>query len=123
PYLLVLPAVLILVAVAGWPLVKIIQLSLQQQQSGKRALFTNGGSTPFVGLANFGHVLSDATFWTVVLRTLIFTVVNVGLSLVLGLAIAALLNRISTWARIILMAVLLFVWAVPSTVSTQIFYW
>ncbi len=123
PYLLILPAVLILVAVAGWPLVKIVQLSLQQQQSGKRALFHNSGSTPFVGLANFGHVLTDSTFWRVALRTLIFTAVNVGLSVGLGMAIALLLNRISAWARIVLTAVLLFVWAVPSTVSTQVFYW
>jgi N,N'-diacetylchitobiose transport system permease protein len=123
PYLLILPAVLILIAVAGWPLVKIIQLSLQQQQSGKRALFTNGGSTPYVGLANFAHVLSDPEFWTVVVRTLLFTGVNVGLSLALGMSVAALLNRVSAWARVVLMAVLLFVWAVPSTVSTQIFYW
>ncbi|MDP9221481.1 MAG: sugar ABC transporter permease [Actinomycetota bacterium] len=123
PYLLILPAVLILVAVAGWPLVKIVQLSLQEQESGKRALFHSGGSTPYVGLANFGHVLTDSTFWTVALRTLVFTVVNVGLSVVLGIAIALLLNRISAWARVVLTAVLLFVWAVPSTVSTQVFYW
>jgi len=123
PYLLILPAVLILVAVAGWPLVKIVQLSLQEQESGKRALFHNSGSTPFVGLENFGHVLTDSTFWSVALRTLVFTIVNVGLSVGLGIAIALLLNRISTWARIVLTAVLLFVWAVPSTVSTQVFYW
>jgi N,N'-diacetylchitobiose transport system permease protein len=123
PYLLILPAVLILVAVAGWPLVKIVQLSLQEQESGKRALFHNNGSTPYVGLQNFRHVLTDSTFWTVALRTLVFTVVNVGLSLVIGIGIALLLNRISPWARIILTAVLLFVWAVPSTVSTQVFYW
>jgi N,N'-diacetylchitobiose transport system permease protein len=123
PYLLILPATLILVAVAGWPLVKIVQLSLQQQEAGKRALFHNSGSTPFVGLTNFGNVLTDSTFWTVTLRTLVFTAVNVGLSVVLGIAIALLLNRISAWARVILTAVLLFVWAVPSTVSTQVFYW
>jgi N,N'-diacetylchitobiose transport system permease protein len=123
PYLLILPATFILVAVAGWPLVKIVQLSLQQQESGKRALFHNSGTTPFVGLANFRNVLTDSTFWTVVLRTVVFTAVNVGLSVVIGIAIALLLNRVSTWARIVLTAVLLFVWAVPSTVSTQVFYW
>jgi N,N'-diacetylchitobiose transport system permease protein len=123
PYLLILPAVLILIAVAGWPLLKIIQLSLQEQESGKRALFHNGGSTPFVGLENYTRVLTDSNFWTVALRTLVFTVVNVGLSLLLGIAVALLLSRISSWARVILTAVLLFVWAVPSTVSTQVFYW
>lgn len=123
PYLLILPAVLVLVAVAGWPLVKIVQLSLQKQESGKRALFHSGGNTPFVGLENFQRVLTDSTFWTVALRTLIFTAVNVGLSILLGVAIALLLQRVSRWARVVLTAVLLFVWAVPTTVSTQVFYW
>jgi N,N'-diacetylchitobiose transport system permease protein len=123
PYLLILPAVLILVAVAGWPLVKIIQLSLQKQEAGKYALFHNGGNTAFAGLSNFTHILSDSTFWTVAFRTLVFTAINVVLSLLLGMAIALLLNRVSRWARLILTAVLLFVWAVPSTVSTQVFYW
>jgi N,N'-diacetylchitobiose transport system permease protein len=113
----------VLALVAGWPLVKIVQLSLQKQQSGKYALFHSGGSTPFVGLRNFTGVLTDSGFWTVLLRTLVFTAVNVGLSLLIGLSTAVLLNRVSRWARLLLVGVLLFVWAVPSTVSTQVFYW
>ena len=123
PYLLITPAVIVLALVAAWPLIKIVLLSLQQQQSSKRALFTNEGTTPWVGLRNFADALSSRTFWTVLERTLIFTAVNVGLSLAFGIAIAVLLNRVSKWARVILIAVLLFVWAVPSTVSTQIFAW
>lgn len=123
PYLLILPASLVLAAVAAWPLVKIIQLSLQKQQSGKFALFHSGGATPFAGLKNFTGVLSDSTFWTVLTRTVVFTAINVVLSLLVGLAMAILLNRVSTWARLVLTGVLLFVWAVPSTVSTQVFYW
>ncbi|MCU1657447.1 MAG: Carbohydrate transporter rane protein 1 family [Pseudonocardiales bacterium] len=122
-YLLILPAVVVLVGVTGWPLYKIIMLSLQRQDSGKFALFHSAGTTPFVGLRNFTRVLSDSAFWTVLERTLVFTVLNVGLSLALGMGVALLLNRVSKWARVILVAVLLFVWAVPSTVSTQIFYW
>jgi N,N'-diacetylchitobiose transport system permease protein len=123
PYLLVLPVVLVLVVVAGWPLLKIILLSLQKQESGKYALFHSGGTTPYTGFANYLNALTDATFWTVVLRTVLFTAVNVALSLVIGMAIAQLLNRVSRWARVLLTVTLLFVWAVPSTVSTQIFYW
>jgi N,N'-diacetylchitobiose transport system permease protein len=123
PYLLILPASLVLAVVAAWPLVKIIQLALQKQESGKYALFHSAGTTPFVGLKNFANVLSDSNFWTILVRTVIFTAVNVVLSLLIGLAVAILLNRVSTWARLILTGVLLFVWAVPSTVSTQVFYW
>ncbi|HEY3633272.1 MAG TPA: sugar ABC transporter permease [Jatrophihabitantaceae bacterium] len=123
PFLLILPCVAVLIAVAGWPLYKIIMLSLQKQESGKYALFHSRGTTPFVGLKNFGDVLTDSTFWTILERTVIFTAVNVVLSLLIGMGIALLLNRVSQWARIILVAVLLFAWAIPSTVSTQVFYW
>jgi N,N'-diacetylchitobiose transport system permease protein len=123
PYLLILPVVLVLVVIAGWPLVKIVLLSFQKQESGKYALFHNGGTTPFTGFTNYANALTDSTFWTVAFRTLVFTAVNVALSLVLGMAIAHLLNRVSRWARLFLTGTLLFVWAVPSTVSTQIYYW
>ena len=123
PYLLILPCAAVLAAVAGWPLYKIITLSLQKQESGKYALFHSQGTTPFVGLKNFGNVLSDSTFWDILWRTVIFTAVNVGLSLLVGMGIALLLNRVSRWARIILVMVLLFAWAIPTTVSTQVFYW
>ncbi len=123
PYLLILPAALVLLVVVVWPLFKIVQLSLQKQESGKFALFHSGASSPFVGLANFRAVLSDSTFWTVLGRTSAFTAINVVLSLLLGIGIALLLNRVSRWARLLLVAVLLFVWAVPTTVSTQVFYW
>ncbi|MDT4914321.1 MAG: N,N-diacetylchitobiose transport system permease protein [Pseudonocardiales bacterium] len=123
PYLLILPVVLVLVTIAGWPLVKIILLSLQKQESGKYALFHSNGTTSFTGLTNYVNTLTDSLFWTIAFRTLVFTAVNVLLSLVVGMAIAQLLNRVSKWARVLLTATLLFVWAVPSTVSTQIFYW
>ena len=123
PYLLIVPGSIILLVVAGWPLVKIVELSLQRQEAGKYALFHNNGTTPWTGLTNFTHVLSDHVFWGVVGRTLAFTAINVLLSLAIGLGVALLLNRVSPWARILLTSVLLFVWAVPTTVSTQIFYW
>jgi N,N'-diacetylchitobiose transport system permease protein len=123
PYLLIAPTSIVLLLVAGWPLLKIIELSLQKQESGKFALFHNNGTTPWTGFTNFGRVLTDRTFWGVAERTFVFTFVNVALSLLFGIGIAVLLNRVSPWARIMLTAVLLFVWAVPSTVSTQIFYW
>jgi N,N'-diacetylchitobiose transport system permease protein len=123
PYLLVLPVALVLVVVAGWPLLKIILLSFQKQESGKYALFHNGGTTSYTGVTNYVNALTDSTFWTVALRTLVFTAVNVALSVVIGMAMAHLLNRVSRWARLLLTVTLLFVWAVPSTVSSQIFYW
>jgi N,N'-diacetylchitobiose transport system permease protein len=123
PYLLTVPAVAVIAVVVAWPLFKIITLSFQKQESGKYALFHGGGSTPFTGFTNYVNVLTDRTFWTVLGRTVGFTAINVGLSLFIGIGIAVLLNRVSRWARITLVAVLLFAWAIPTTVSAQIFYW
>src|SRR3954447_21946223 len=97
PYLLILPVVVVLVTIAGWPLIKIILLSLQKQESGKYALFHSGGATPVPGLTNYANTLTDSMFWTVAFRTLVFTAVNVLLSLVIGMALAQLLNRVSKW--------------------------
>jgi N,N'-diacetylchitobiose transport system permease protein len=123
PYVLVAPALVVIVLVAGWPLLKIVTLSFQKQESGKYALFHNGGATSWAGFANYADALTSSTFWTVLWRTLVFTTVNVGLSLFIGIGLALLLSRVSRWARLLLLTVLLFVWAVPSTVSTQIFAW
>ena len=121
-YVLIAPALIVLALVTAWPIVKIITLSLQKQDSGKYALF-HGQSGTFVWFQNYVNVVTHSDFWVVIARTLVFTVVAVSLSLALGMAIAVLLRRVSTWARLLLTAVLLFVWAVPSTVSTQVFYW
>src|SRR6476659_5507825 len=77
PYLLIAPTCVVLAVVAGWPLFKIITLSLQKQESGKFALFHNNGTTPWTGITNFRNVLTDSTFWSVAGRTFVFTAVNV----------------------------------------------
>jgi multiple sugar transport system permease protein len=47
----------------------------------------------FVGLANYGDVLTSSTWWEDVFHTLIITVFSVGLELVLGMAIALVMHR------------------------------
>jgi N,N'-diacetylchitobiose transport system permease protein len=68
-------------------------------------------------------VLGDRVFWDTVVRTIVFTVVNVTLTIVLGTLIALLLPKISRWVRILLTTGLVFVWAVPVVVAVQVFYW
>jgi multiple sugar transport system permease protein/sn-glycerol 3-phosphate transport system permease protein len=47
----------------------------------------------FVGLDNWIGVLTSARFWQIALNTAVFTIGSVGLTLVLGLALALLLNQ------------------------------
>src|ERR1700709_2079944 len=84
PYLLILPVVGVIAAVLGYPLYSLVRLSFQQY--GLFELIRHAGIS--IGLKNFTSVLQDQVFWHTLLRTVVFTVVNVGLTIVLGTALA-----------------------------------
>lgn len=126
PYLLVLPSLLVIALVLAWPVYKLFQLSLQTYQIPQLLHESHpkaGKAPPFVGLQNFRFVLKDHQFWSVLWRTVIFTAVNVGATMVLGTAIGLLLMRVSKAIRIFLSVVLVLVWATPSIVSITIWNW
>ena len=52
------------------------------------------GSRQFVGLQNYIDVVGDATFWQVAINTVILIVGTVLISVVLGLLLALLLDRV-----------------------------
>jgi N,N'-diacetylchitobiose transport system permease protein len=119
PYLLILPVLGVIGAVLGYPLYSLVRLSFQHY--GLFELIQHAGQS--VGLKNYGSVLHDHVFWHTLLRTVVFTVANVGLTMVLGTALALLLLRLSTWVRVLLMSGLVLVWAVPVVVAVQVWYW
>jgi N,N'-diacetylchitobiose transport system permease protein len=111
--------VAVLGAILGYPIYNLVRLSLQRY--GLFELIQHHGV--YIGLHNFGSVLHDAVFWHTLLRTVVFTVANVGLTMVIGTLIALLLVRISTWVRIVLTAGLVLVWAMPQVVAVQVWSW
>src|SRR5438270_8984183 len=119
PYGLILPVVLVLGAILGYPIYSLVRLSLQQY--GLFELIRHQGR--YVGLHNFGLVLHDPVFWHTVVRTIIFTIANVGLTMTLGTLTALLLVRVSAWVRILLTAGLVLVWAMPPVVAVQVWNW
>jgi len=119
PYLLVGPSVLLLVVVLGYPMARLVVISLQRYRL--RELIR--GSGEFVGLDNYRAVLGDPFFLSVVLRTVVFTAVAVTLTIVLSTAMAMLMRRMHGWARIVLQSVLVLVWAMPALVSIAVWQW
>ena len=119
PYLLLLPIVLVLTAILGYPIYYLVKLSFQKY--GLLELVQHQGE--YIGLDNFRTVLHDPLFWHVLLRTVVFTAVNVGLTMVLGTAFALLLVKVSTWVRLLLTTGLVLVWAVPPVVAVQVWGW
>jgi N,N'-diacetylchitobiose transport system permease protein len=119
PYLLLLPVVVVLGAILGYPIYMVFRLSTQHYTLFE--LIRHQGQ--YIGLHNFGSVLHDPVFWHTALRTIVFTIVNVGLTMVLGMGMALLFVRVSTWVRILLTSGLVLVWAMPPVVAVQIFNW
>jgi trehalose/maltose transport system permease protein len=85
---LVLPAVIVMLAVTAWPMIQALYLSLFRYR------LTSPDDKEFVGLANYGTVLTDSLFWQDTLNTVIIMVVTVAVELVIGFAFAMVMHRI-----------------------------
>jgi multiple sugar transport system permease protein len=84
---LVAPAVLVMIAVTGYPLVYAVILSLERYN------LELPNETKFIGFANYSAVLSSPYWWQSLWVTLIITVFSVGITLVLGMLLAQVLHR------------------------------
>jgi N,N'-diacetylchitobiose transport system permease protein len=119
PYGLIFPVAAAMVVILAYPIYKLVRISFERY--GLFELIQHQGH--WIGIDNYRSVLGDHVFWDTVVRTIVFTIVNVGLSIVLGTLIALLLPRISAWVRMLLLTGLVLVWAMPVVVAVQVFYW
>ena len=81
------PAVVLMLLVAGFPIIYAFWLSLQ------KADLRFPDANEFVGLQNYVSVLTSSTWWQDVGNTLIITVCSVTLELVIGMLIAQAMYR------------------------------
>jgi N,N'-diacetylchitobiose transport system permease protein len=119
PYLLILPVLLVTGAILGYPLYNLVTLSFQRY--GLFELIRHQGA--WIGLDNYGSILHDHVFWHTLERTIVFTIANVGLTIVLGTLMALLLVRVSMWVRVLLTTALVLVWSMPVVVAVQVWLW
>ncbi|WP_409305880.1 carbohydrate ABC transporter permease [Peribacillus sp. SCS-155] len=70
----------------------------------------------FIGFRHYQDNFSDSRMWKALGNTLMFTVISVGVELVLGLAIALLINK-AFFGRGLIRASILIPWAIPTAVS------
>jgi N,N'-diacetylchitobiose transport system permease protein len=119
PYALILPVVAAIGAILGYPLYNLVRLSFERY--GLAELIQRSGT--WIGLSNYGSVLHDTVFWHTLLRTIVFTIANVGLTMVLGTLMALLLVRVGPVVRVLLTSGLVLVWSMPVVVAVQVWFW
>jgi N,N'-diacetylchitobiose transport system permease protein len=119
PLALLAPAFIMLAVFIGWPVIQLTIMSFQKY--GREQIF--GKPAEFIGLQNYIDVLTDAEFWTVLGRSVVFAAVCVVLTMVLGMVIAVLMTRLGAVMRTVVSVGLLLAWSMPALTATIVWGW
>jgi len=107
-YFLVLPVMVLLVGLVGYPFVYAIFISFTD------AVVGNAGH--WIGFANFAYLAQNPSFLSSIANTVILVLVSDGLKLLIGLGLALLVNQ-QFRGRGIVRSFLMLPWAMPGFVA------
>jgi len=113
PYILILPALLLILLFLGFPLVENVGISLVRWQLAFR-------DRPFVGLHNYVRVVTSGTFGKTVLTTAVWTVGGVLVQMVWGLLVALAVDGMRRRGSRLVQSLVLLPWIVPGVVTSVI---
>ncbi len=117
PWLLLAPTFVVLGLLLVFPLVRVGVLSFQDFELRNLLL----GDAPFIGLGNYSELVHDPLLWKTVLpNTVVFAVVCVVLTVVVGTLVALLLARLGPWTRGLVTSAIMVAWAVPAVTGTYV---
>ncbi|MFV0373025.1 carbohydrate ABC transporter permease [Microbacterium sp.] len=119
PWWLLTPGGIVVIALLVVPILFLIYTSFTTYD--QRTLFT--GEYDFTGFSQYARIFTDPEFWMALVRTVVFTVTMVFGSVVIGMAIAQLLTRVSGTMRYVVTVVLVIAWAMPNVASSQVWLW
>lgn len=128
-WIFLLPMLVVLAAVAGWPLVKTIWFGFTD------ATLDNLGGANFIGFNNYLEwvdygdgegeyygLLADSEWWYAFRNTIYFALVSVTFETILGTVVALVLNA-NFKGRALIRAAVLVPWAIPTIVSAKMWAW
>lgn len=118
PYVMVLPAIVLVVGVVIYPVISGIVWSFYDVTL--RSL--NHGTIAFAGFDNYRRLFADPVFATAARNTAVWVALNVVFQLVLGLGIALLLHRSIAGIGIFRSGILV-PWVLPSVVAVLTWRW
>lgn len=111
PYVLILPAVALMLLFLGFPLVYNVGMSLTRWQLAWRG-------HPFVGLQNYLRVITGPDFGRVVLNTAAWTIGGVAEQMAWGLVLALAVDSLRRRVSPVLQSFVLLPWIVPGVVTS-----
>ncbi len=115
-WILLLPALLVLLFVYGYPIVRAFWLSFFTKNLGTEL------QPVFAGLDNYGRMAGDGRFWQSFWTTTVFTTSAVIIELLLGLGIALVLNQ-KFRGRSLVRTTAILPWALPTALIGLAWGW
>ena len=115
-WIMLLPALLLLLLVFAYPIVRAFWLSLFTQNLGTKL------QAEFSGLDNYVRMAGDGRFWQSFVTTSIFTTTSVALELLLGMGIAIVLNQRFLGRSLVRTSAIL-PWALPTALIGLAWWW
>jgi len=116
PYLLVAPAVIVIICVVFVPVINAIAMSFQQYDLRRPK------DIRWIGIENYIAMFSDRQFLNSCVKTLLWVVFGVGFQFFLGFGLALLLNR-KFKGRGIVRAVSMIPWVTPGVLIGLMWRW
>ena len=105
------PAFIVMLAVTAYPIAQATYESLFSYR------LTDPDNREFIGLTNYGVILTDSLWWEAIAVTLFITVVTVAVELVLGFGLAMVMAKALSSIRPVVRAAILIPYAVITVVS------
>lgn len=110
-YLLLLPALLLICLLILYPTVETVYNSFFHYRTQ-----TSAQGIRFAGLGNYMKLLKDGFFWDSLVWTILFTILSVGLELIIGMFLAVLMSQKIPGQKLIRSTILI-PWAMPMIVA------
>ncbi|WP_017317805.1 carbohydrate ABC transporter permease [Mastigocladopsis repens] len=115
-WIFLLPALLLLLFVFGYPIVRAFWLSFFTQNLGTKL------QPVFSGWENYARIAGDGRFWQSFWTTTVFTIITVVVELLLGLGIALVLNQ-RFFGRGVVRTIAILPWALPTALIGLAWAW
>ncbi|WP_052591902.1 carbohydrate ABC transporter permease [Luteipulveratus mongoliensis] len=120
PWLLLAGPLLVIAGLLLYPIVRVTVLSFQQY--GLKEIIS--GKPEFIGLDNYREALSGSYLWKTVLpNTVVFALVAVAGTIILGTLVALLLQQLGPTLRALVIGSALVAWALPAVTGTYVWVW
>lgn len=111
-YMMLLPAFIVVLFVVIYPFFYNFRLAFSNLNMYNMRQFIQSDELTYVGLENFVQIITESSFWIILLRTVAWTVINVVAHVTFGIFYAIILDR-DLMFKSIYRTLLVIPWAIP----------